>query len=80
MHFLDLLGFQQKGFIFLHNGLLGAPRGGPKVQKWVSDPYLVDIGHLDHYVAFGTKFGAVKEFQRGKKSPLRVQQTPLDLP
>ena len=79
MHFLDLLGFQ-KGFICLHNGLLGAPGGGSKVQKWVSDTYLVDIGHLDHYVAFGIKLGAVQDFNQGKRSPLRVKQTPLDLP
>ena len=79
MHFLGLLGFQ-KDFICLHNGLLGAPRGGSKVQKWVSDIYFVNIGHLDHHVVFGTKFGIVQDFQRGKKGPIWVQQNPQDLP
>ena len=58
----------------------GAPRGGPRVQKWVSDIYLLNIGHWSHYVVFGTKFGAIQDFQRGKKSSLGVQQTPLDPP
>ena len=47
---------------------MGAPRGDTKVQKWVSDTYLVNIGQLDHYVVFGTKFGAVLDFQRGKSA------------
>ena len=51
-----------------------------KVQKWVSDTYLVNIGQLDHYVLFGTKFGAVQDFERGKKCPIGVQETPPRLP
>ena len=66
--------------LYLFNGLLGAPRGGSKVQKWVSDIYFVNIGHLDHHVVFGTKLGIVQDFQRGKKGPIWVQQNPLDLP
>ena len=48
----------------------GAER--PKVQKWLSDIFFVNIGHLDHYVLFGTKFGTVQDFQTGKKGPIRV--------
>ena len=77
MHFLAFLGFQ-KGLICSYNGSFGAPREPPEVQKWVSHSYLVNIGQLDHYVVFGTKFGAVQDFQKGKKCPLGVQQTPLD--
>ena len=66
---------------FAHvNSPLGASREGPKVPKWVSDIYFVNIGHLDHYVVFGTKFGIVQDFQRGKKGPIWVQQNPVDLP
>ena len=50
----------------LINGLLGAPRRAPKVLKWVSDPYLVYIGQLDHFMVFGSKSTALKDFQRGK--------------
>ena len=60
--------------------MLMTSREGPKVPKWVSDIYFVNIGHLDHHVVFGTKFGIVQDFQRGKKGPIWVQQTPLDLP
>ena len=56
-------------------GPLVVPR---KVQKRVSDTDLVNIGQLDHYVVFGTKFGPVQDFQRGKKCPLGVKQTLLD--
>ena len=49
---------------------MGAPRGVPKVQKWFSDTYLVNIGQSIHYVVFGTKFGDIRDFQRGQKSPL----------
>ena len=79
MHFVDILGFQ-KGFICSYNGLLGPPWGAPKVQKWVNDTYIVNFGQLDHYVVFGTKFGAVQDFQRGKVCPIGIQQTPLDPP
>ena len=37
-------------------------------------------GLWSHFVVFGTKFGAIQDFQRGKKSSLGVQQTPLDPP
>ena len=58
----------------------GTPRGAPKVQKWASDTYFVNIGQLEHYVMFGTKLGAVQDFQRGKKCPIGVKQTPKDPP
>ena len=51
-----------------------------RVKKKVSDTDLVNIGQLDHYVVFGTKFGPVQDFQRGKKGRIGVQQTPLDPP
>ena len=38
----------------------GIPRGAPKVQKWVSDTYPVNITHLDHYVVFGTQLSIKK--------------------
>ena len=53
------------GFIRSYIGLLGVPRGGPKVQKGVSGASSVNIGQLDHYVVFGTKSGAVRDFLRG---------------
>ena len=53
------------GFIRSYIGLLGVPRGGPKVQKGVSGASFVNIGQLDHYVVFGTKSGAVRDFLRG---------------
>ena len=53
---------------FLMKWPYGAPRWATKVQKWVSDTYLVNIGQLAHYVVFGTKFGAVLDFQRGKSA------------
>ena len=62
------------------NGPLVVLRGAPTVQNWVSDTDLVNIGQLDHYVVIGTKFGAVQDFQRGKKSSWGVQQNPLDPP
>ena len=79
MHFVDILGFQ-KGFICSYNGLLGPPWGAPKVQKWVNDTYIANFGQLDHYVVFGTKFGAVQDFQRGKMCPIGIQQTHLTPP
>ena len=54
--------------------------GAPKVQKWVSDANPVNIGQLDHYVVFGTKYGAIQGFQRGKKCPTEVKQTLSDPP
>ena len=47
----------------------------PKVWKWVSDAYPVNMGQMDHYVVFGTNSGA---FQRGTKCSIGVNQTPLD--
>ena len=75
----DYLG-PKKGFICSYNGLLGAPMGAQKVWKWVGDACPVDMGQLDHCVVLGTKSGAVQDFQRGKKSPIGVKQTPLDPP
>ena len=49
-------------------------------QKWVSDAYLVHIGQLDNYEVFGTKSGAMQEFQRGKKRLRGVNQTPSGPP
>ena len=79
MAFWDLLG-SQKGFICSYIGLLEAPRRAPKVLKWVSDVYPVNIGQLNHYVVFGTKYSALQDFQRGKTCPIGVKQTPLDPP
>ena len=59
------------------NGPLGAPRGAPKVLKWVIDAYPVNIGQLDHYVVFGSQSGAVQDFQLAKKCPMGVKLTPL---
>ena len=61
-------------------GLCGTTGGAQKVLKWVSDAYLVIMGQLDPHVVFGIKFGAIQDFQRGKKCPIRVKQTPLDPP
>ena len=76
MAFWDLLG-SQKGFICSYIGLLEAPRRAPKVLKWVSDVYPVNIGQLNQYVVFGTKSGALKDLQRGEMCPLGIKQTPL---
>ena len=78
-HIWDYWGLKTACFAHV-NSPLGASREGPKVPKWVSDIYFVNIGHLDHHVVFGTKFGIVQDFQRGKKGPIWVQQNPLDLP
>ena len=67
--------------LFGHEIVLRGPLQVPrKFQKEVSDTDLVNIGQLDHYVVFGTKFGPVQDFQRGKKGRIGVQQTPLDPP
>ena len=75
----DLLG-PQKAFICSYNGRLGTPWGAPKVWKWVSDAYPINMGQLDHHVVFGTTSGAIQDFQRGKKCHIGVEQTPLDSP
>ena len=49
----------------------------PKVQNWVSDAWSEKLVQLDHNVVFGTKFGAVQGFQRGKKVLQRGQAGPL---
>ena len=72
---IDLLG-PQKDFICSYNGLLGTLRGTPKVWKWVSDAYPTNMGQLDHHVVFGTKSGAIQDFQRGKKVSYRGQADP----
>ena len=69
---LVFLGFQ-RGLICSWNGLFGALRRAPKVQKWVSDAYSENIGQLDNGVVFGTKSGAVQDFQRGKKCQIGVE-------
>ena len=70
-----------KGLVFAHILAFVEPLGGAqKVLKWVSDAYLVIMGQLDPHVVFGTKSGAIQDFQRGKKCPIRVKQTPLDPP
>ena len=51
-----------------------------KVKKLVSDAYLVNICQLDHFMVFGTKSGALQDFQRGKVCAIGVKQTPLDPP
>ena len=58
-------------------GPLGATRGAPKVQKSVSDAYPGNIGHLDHYVVFGTQSGAVQDILMGKNCSLGAKQTPF---
>ena len=75
----ELVG-ASKGLFCSHNGFLGTFRGAPKDWKWVSDAYLAKMGQLDYHVVFGTKSGALQDFQRGKKHPTGVKQTPLDPP
>ena len=49
-------------------------------MHWVSDAYPVRLGQLNHNVVFGTNFGAVQDFPRGKKRPIGVELTPLEPP
>ena len=79
MVFWDL-PWSQKGFICSYIGLWEAPRRAPKILKGVSDANPVNIGQLDHFMVFGTKSGALQEFQGGKMRPIGVKQTPLDPP
>ena len=58
----------------------GSSKGGPKLQLWISDAYPVNIGHLDHYVVFGTQSGLLQDFQKGKQCHMGVKQNPLDPP
>ena len=51
-----------------------------KVLKWVSEGYPENIGQLNHYVVFGTKPGALQDFQRGKKSLQGSSRPPLTPP
>ena len=73
---LELL-WAPKGLNLLKNGPLRARRRAQKVQKWVRDAYLENLGQLDHYMVFGTKSGAVQDLQRGKKCLLGVEWAPL---
>ena len=58
-------------------GPLGATRGAQKVQKSVRDAYPDNIGHLDHYVVFGTPSTAVQDIRMGKNCSLGAKQTPF---
>ena len=49
-------------------------------MHWVSDAYPVRLGQLNHNVVFGTNFGAVQDFPRGKKRPIGAELTPLEPP
>ena len=73
----DILRFQE-GFICSYDGHFEAPRRASKVWKWVSYAYPVNMGQVDHHVVNGTKSGAIQDFQRGKKHPVGVKQTPLN--
>ena len=66
----DFLRFQ-KGFISRVMAYWELPGEAPKVQKSVSDAYPGNIGHLDHYVVFGTQSGAVQDKTRHR---LRLHQ------
>ena len=50
-----------------------------RVKKRVSDTDLVNIGQLDHYVVFGTKFGPVHDFAKklGQAGQGRLDLQPL---
>ena len=76
MDFWDFLRFQ-KGFISRVMAYWELPGESPKVQKSVSDAYPGNIGHLDHYVVFGTQSGAVQDIQMGKNCSLRGQADPF---
>ena len=70
----------RKGFVLLIKWLFGGPRRVPMGHKWASDGNLVNIGQLDHYVVFGTKSGAIHDFQTGKKCHTGVKETPSGPP
>ena len=81
MHFVLKIWISgsQKCFICSCNGLLGAPTGAERSKNGSVVPVdPVNMGQLDHNVVFGTKSGAVQDFQRGKKCSIGVKQTPLD--
>ena len=75
MAFLDLLG-SQKGFICSYNCLLGPPGVAPKVWKWVSDAYPVNMGQLDHHVGFLNQIWSHTRLLEGQKVPYRGQTDP----
>ena len=77
LDFWDFRGFQ-RGIISSNYGLLEAPRGAPKVQKFVSGASPVIIEQLDHYVVFETTSSAVQDFQRGKTCSIWGKLNPLD--
>ena len=57
-----------KGALFADILAFWEPLGGaPKVWKRVSDAYLANLGQWDHHMVFGTKSGAIQDFQRDKK-------------
>ena len=76
MDFWDFLRFQ-KGVISRVMDFWELPGGAPKVQQSVSDANPGNIGHLDHYVVFGTQSGAVQDIQMGKNCSLGAKQTPF---
>ena len=72
----DFLRFQ-KGSISRLMAYWELPGEAPKVQKSVSDAYPGNIGHLDHYVVFGTPSGAVQDIRKGKNFSVGAKQTPV---
>ena len=54
--------------IMSHKLAFWEAKRGLNVQKWVSDAYPENTCQLDHCVVFGTKSGAVQNFQRGKSA------------
>ena len=73
--FWDFLQFQT-GFIGSYNGPSGAPRGAPKVWKWVGDAYPVNMGQLDHHVGFLNQIWCHTRLLEGQKVPYRGQTDP----
>ena len=72
MQDLGLFGGQKA--CFAHRMAFWGPlEGSQRFKKCVSDAYSVMLGQLDHYVVFGTKSGAVQDFQRGKKCQIGVE-------
>ena len=66
----------QKRFTGSYNGLLVTPRGAPKVWKWVSDAYPVNMGQLDHHVGFLNQIWCPTRLLEGQKVPYRGQTDP----
>ena len=53
----------KRGFISSYKGILEAPRGAPKLQKWTSDDYPVNICQLDYYVVLGAQSGLLQDLE-----------------